>query len=113
MNRNSGTRPRGCCGSVPPALPQARSDRLAEIFRAAGDPTRLQMLYMLQEASDPICVCDFTAAFGVSQPTVSHHLGKLKAAGLVQAQRHGVWTYYTLPSDPPPEVRALLDSLRS
>jgi ArsR family transcriptional regulator len=98
---------------VPPALPQARSDRLAEIFRAAGDPTRLQMLYMLQEASDPICVCDFTQAFGVRQPTVSHHLAKLRDAGLVEAEHHGIWTYYTLGPGLPPEVRALLEGVRA
>jgi len=113
MSTEYGARVRGCCGPVPPALPQERAERLADLFKAAGDPTRLQMLHMLQEAPDPICVCDFTAAFGVSQPTVSHHLGKLKAAGLVEARRHGVWTYYTLPPALPVEVRALLDTLRA
>ncbi len=32
----------------------------------------------------------------VSQPTVSHHLGLLKAAGLVKVRRQGKQVYYTL-----------------
>lgn len=113
MSTDSATRTRGCCGPVPLALPQERAEWLAGLFRAAADPTRLQMLHMLQEAADPICVCDFTRAFGVSQPTVSHHLGRLRDAGLVRARRQGIWTYYSLPEDVPAEVRALFDALRS
>ena len=113
MSTEPKARTRGCCGPTPPALPQDRAERLADLFKAAGDPTRLQMLHMLQASADPICVCDFTQAFGVSQPTVSHHLGKLRDAGLVTAERHGIWPYYSLRRDLPAEVRSLLETLRS
>jgi ArsR family transcriptional regulator len=43
-----------------------------------------------------VCVCDFTAAFGLSQPTVSHHLRILRDAGLVESERRGTWAYYRL-----------------
>ena len=106
-------RRRGCCDPVPPALPQDRAERLGAVFKAVGDATRVQMLHMLLEADDAICVCDFTQAFGVSQPTVSHHLAKLRDAGLVDAQHRGIWTYYALRRDLPQEVRVMLETLRA
>jgi ArsR family transcriptional regulator len=53
-------------------------------------------------------VCDFTAAFGLSQPTVSHHLARLKAAGLVSGSRRGVWTFWQLRQDLTEGARAAL-----
>jgi ArsR family transcriptional regulator, arsenate/arsenite/antimonite-responsive transcriptional repressor len=82
-------------------LPTKSADQLAGIYRALADPTRVQMLHMLRAASEPVCVCDFTAAFDLGQPTVSHHLAKLKAAGLVESFKRGVWAFYTLRADMP------------
>ena len=39
------------------------------------------------------CVCDI-GDVGVSQPTVSHHLRKLREAGLLESERRGTWVYY-------------------
>ena len=39
------------------------------------------------------CVCDIQDV-GVSQPTVSHHLKKLREAGLLTSERRGSWVYY-------------------
>ncbi|HTD78643.1 MAG TPA: metalloregulator ArsR/SmtB family transcription factor, partial [Chloroflexota bacterium] len=66
---------------------------------ALADPTRVQMVHMLKAASEPICVCDFTAAFDLGQPTVSHHLARLKEAGLVASFKRGVWSFYALRHD--------------
>jgi ArsR family transcriptional regulator len=44
-------------------------------------------------------VCDLTAAFELSQPTISHHLRILREAGLVEAERRGTWAYYRLAPD--------------
>src|SRR5713101_8230732 len=93
------TRTRGCCVAVAPPLPDARADELAALFRALADPTRVQMVHMLKAASEPICVCDFTAAFDLGQPTVSHHLARLKEAGLVTSFKRGVWSFYALRDD--------------
>jgi ArsR family transcriptional regulator len=32
--------------------------------------------------------------FDISQSTLSHHLGKLRAAGVVDSERRGLWAYY-------------------
>lgn len=65
------------------------------LLRGAADPTRLAILRQLA-AGDEICACDFNACCEVAQPTVSHHLGVLRQAGWVSAERRGLWVYYRL-----------------
>ena len=101
-------RTRGCCIPVAPPLPNARADELAALFKALADPTRVQMLHMLKAAGEPICVCDFTAAFDLGQPTISHHVAKLKDAGLVASFKRGVWSFYSLRADLSQPARAAL-----
>jgi ArsR family transcriptional regulator len=98
-------RVRGCCVTLAPPLPDETAEGVAEVFKALADPTRVQMIHMLKAASEPVCVCDFTAAFDLGQPTVSHHLAKLKAAGLVDSFKRGVWAFYRLRDDIPPAAR--------
>lgn len=95
--------------AVAPLLPDPEAAHLAELFRCLADPTRVQMLHLLKAAAEPICVCDFTAAFDLGQPTVSHHLARLKQAGLVTSFRRGVWSFYELSPDLPEPTRAALD----
>jgi ArsR family transcriptional regulator len=104
-------RVRGCCIELAPALPDKAANHLAELFKALADPTRVQMMHMLQSASEPVCVCDFTAAFDLGQPTVSHHLAKLKAAGLVDSFKRGVWAFYRLRDDLDPAARKALAAI--
>lgn len=73
-------------------------DRLAEVMRAMSDPLRLRILGLLQPGE--LCVGELVAALHVSQPTVSQHLARLKAARLVRNRRRGQWTFYELASDP-------------
>ncbi len=86
-----------CC---PPAHADD-TDRTAEaaLFKALGDPHRLTILATLARAADEVCVCDFTAALPLNQPTVSHHLKILRDAGLTVAERRGTWVYYRLAPD--------------
>jgi ArsR family transcriptional regulator len=101
------TRVKGCCQELADPLPARVVDDAAAVLRALADPTRLQMLAMLAKTSEPICVCDFTAAFDLGQPTVSHHLGKLRDAGLVTSARQGIWAFYALA----PRLPALADAV--
>jgi ArsR family transcriptional regulator len=85
--------PQLCCGpDVPPMRPGA-AEQLASRFRALADPTRVAIVNRLAQAAET-CVCDLTAAFDLSQPTISHHLKVLREAGLVEASRRGTWAYY-------------------
>src|ERR1700681_4850357 len=86
-----------CC---PPAAVDL-TDRVADagLFKALGDPHRLAMLAALARADDEVCVCDFTRARPLEQPTVSHHLRILREAALVTCERRGTWVYYRLAGD--------------
>jgi ArsR family transcriptional regulator, arsenate/arsenite/antimonite-responsive transcriptional repressor len=108
LDGSSISRTKGCCVPVAPPLPVEREAELATLFKALADPTRIQMLHMLKAASEPICVCDFTAAFELGQPTISHHIARLKDAGLVASFKRGVWTFYTLRDDLSDSTRAAL-----
>ncbi|MBI2842861.1 MAG: helix-turn-helix transcriptional regulator, partial [Armatimonadetes bacterium] len=66
-----------------------------QVFKALGDPTRLQIVMMLAEGGD-VCVCRIVDEFGMNQPAVSHHMGKLKQAGLLHSRRDGQWIHYSL-----------------
>ncbi len=105
-------RERGVCCALEPELPAERAGELAAVLRALADPTRLQIVLALREATEPACVCDFTATFGLTQGTISHHIGKLRDAGLVEATRRGIWTYYRLTPHLPAHIRRLVDALR-
>ena len=103
---------RGCCQPIPAARLQKRvAETTAAIFKALADPTRVEMVHFLKAADAPICVCDFTSVFGLAQPTVSHHLSKLRDAGIVRAERRGVWAFYSLRDDMPAEARAALAAI--
>ena len=100
-------RPRGV--AVQPALQirNERAENLIELLKAAADPTRLQMLAILRNSAGPVCICDLTALFGLSQPTISHHMARLRRARLAVSSKRGVWSYYSLP----PGVASTVDSL--
>jgi DNA-binding transcriptional ArsR family regulator len=86
----------GCCPALRvAALEESQAAELAAMFKALGDPVRLRLLSLI--ASHPggeACVCEISATFDVSQPTISHHLKLLRAAGLLDCERRGTWVYY-------------------
>ena len=71
--------------------------RLAETFKALGDPTRVRIVSLLVEAE--LCVCDVAAALGMSQSAVSHQLRTLRDLRLVRWRREGRQIFYTLDDD--------------
>jgi len=95
-----------CC---PPAQVD-RADRTedAALFKALADPHRLTIVATLARADDDVCVCDFTSALPLNQPTVSHHLKILRDAGLVVSERRGTWVYYRLAPDAGERLRGAL-----
>ncbi len=85
---------------------------LSESFRVLGDPTRLRILKLVGEA--PLNVSELVSLVGVAQPSVSHHLAKLKGLELIREERQSGYTYYSLavaPTDPRwPLIRMTRDS---
>lgn len=76
------------------ATSTASLSRLARVFHALSDETRLCVVAMLRDGER--CVCDLTAALDAGQSRLSFHLRTLKDAGLVQDRREGRWVYYSL-----------------
>lgn len=70
-----------------------QAERVAGLMKALSDPVRLRLMSMIAAANEA-CVCDLTAPFSVSQPTISHHLKVLRDAGLVSSERRGTWVWY-------------------
>ena len=104
-----------CC--APPLrgngpLPRGNRARLVAALRALADPTRLEVFRMIATRTEPVCVCEITARFDVSQPTVSYHLRILRRARLVDATRRGVWAYYAARPEGLEALRSFLGSLR-
>ncbi|MGV4891433.1 ArsR/SmtB family transcription factor [Streptomyces viridosporus] len=75
-------------------LSAADSEKIAMIFKALSDPVRLRLFSKIAaQPAGEACVCDIQDV-GVSQPTVSHHLRKLREAGLLESERRASWVYY-------------------
>jgi len=66
-------------------------------FRAFGEPSRLRILRLL--TSKPLTVNDIVKQVGLSQSTVSRHLGVLREAGILTDRREGQYVYYSLNKD--------------
>lgn len=71
------------------------SDKMVQIAKALADPTRLGMVQRLREQGS--CTCgEMVGGCELAQPTVSHHLKILQAAGLVRVEKEGQYHRLTL-----------------
>jgi ArsR family transcriptional regulator, arsenate/arsenite/antimonite-responsive transcriptional repressor len=79
------------------ALELADADRLATLFKAVADPTRLRLLSLVTaRQAKEACVCELVEPVGLSQGTVSHHLKILVEAGILTREQRGKWAYYAV-----------------
>ena len=84
-----------CCEPVVyPDVERAHATRMATVAKALGDPIRLQLIDVLRKHAGKVCVYELIPLFDVSQSTLSHHLKKLRDAGIVDSERRGLWAYY-------------------
>ena len=101
-------RTRGVCCDLEVEIDKVKLGETVELLKALADPTRLSMVTTLRRQAAPVCVCDLVAAFGLTQPTISHHMAVLKRAGLVESVKNGIWIYYRLREDLSPAVSRAL-----
>lgn len=78
------------------------ANRLAEVFKALGDPTRLRIISLLLEHE--VCVHSLELTLGMTQSAISHQLRFLRQLNLVRYRKEGRHVYYSLDDD---HVRAL------
>jgi ArsR family transcriptional regulator len=89
--------------TISPTLTQEVSQMEAELCSAFSDPTRILILYALDE--QPRSVTELTVELNLAQPTTSRHLKVLRDRGLVVAERQGTTMLYKLAD------RRLIDAL--
>ena len=81
------------------------------MLKALADPARLRLLSLIaSHEGGEACVCDLQDALDLSQPTISHHLKVLHAAGLLGREKRGVWVYYRVESRVLSDLGALVAS---
>ncbi|MHC4216489.1 MAG: ArsR/SmtB family transcription factor [Planctomycetota bacterium] len=93
-------------------------EKLADIFKALSDPTRLKLVRLLNDCKPGVCeggaLCVNALAnrLGVTQSAVSQHLRVLRQVGLVNGARRGSFMHYSLDPDGLKKYRtALRDTL--
>lgn len=86
--------------------------KLAKIFKALGDETRLRLINLLLRSDKDVCVCEMVDALELPQYQISKHLTILKNAGILQASRKGTWVYYRLDDEASSFWRDFLKVLR-
>ncbi len=85
------------------------SQETAALFKALADENRVLILRIL--AGGEQCACVLLENLNISQPTLSHHMKLLAAAGLVRGRKDGKWTHYSLCREGLLAARDYLDSV--
>lgn len=102
-----------CCATAPllnEPLSEHAATEMAKKLKALADPVRLRLFSAIaSHAGGEACVCDVSDGIDVSQPTVSHHLKVLRAAGLLTSERRASWVYYAVVPEALRDIAALLD----
>jgi ArsR family transcriptional regulator, arsenate/arsenite/antimonite-responsive transcriptional repressor len=89
-----------CCEPVVhPDTSRDEAERLAAVAKALSDPIRVQLVDVLRKHAGKVCVCELLPLFDVSQPTLSHHLKKLRDADIVDSEKVGLWAFYYVKPD--------------
>lgn len=104
--------PDEACGPVVTSVPLAVDEAaaLASVLSALADPVRLRLLSVVA-AQGEVCSCHLQEPLGKSQPTISHHTRVLAEAGLIEGDRRGKWTWWSIVPDRLASVRAALGAL--
>ena len=109
LRTTEATGPACCPSSLIEPIDQAAAVAMARLFKAVANPARLRLLSILRSnVGHEACVCDLTELLGLSQATVSHHLKVLADAGIVQCEKRGYWTWYSLIPSRLAELAAVL-----
>ena len=105
-----GLSPISSCGPLAaPTLSDEEAQSTAALFKALGDPARVRIVNLLASRGRAVCACEFEPALGLSQPTTSHHLKRLTAAGLVDREQRGKWAYFSLNPEAARRLAGLVD----
>jgi ArsR family transcriptional regulator len=85
-----------CCAPVAAGvLDDGAALEIALRLKALADPVRVKLVSLLFGSADKEeCSGDLATAVGLTESTVSHHLARLRRAGLVESERRGMNVYH-------------------
>ena len=99
--------PAGSSASEP--LTRSAAEALAKTLRLVADPTRLQLLSMINGSpGQEVTVGELTQHLGLRQPTISHHLRLMYEDGLLDRDQRGRQVWYSIAEDRRDAVADLL-----
>ena len=79
------------------AFDEDAAEDMAVILKTLADPVRLRLVSIIGTApSGEACACDLPGLVDRSQPTVSHHLGQLVKAGILEREQRGKWAWFRI-----------------
>lgn len=81
-------------GTLEAALGTARVDAELDVLTALGNRTRYTLVRVLVAAGEELCVCELNAVVDVTESGLSHALGRLVEAGLLEGRKDGRWKKY-------------------
>lgn len=96
-----------CCTPIASGLSGREADDLAGMLKVLANPARIRIVSLLASTGE-VCVCELTEPLDLGQPTVSHHMAKLREAGFVESERRGKWVYHRLVPERLEQVRQAL-----
>ncbi len=79
------------------------------VLKALADERRLAIVNML--ADGELCICELASGLDASDALVSHHVKKLREAGLVRTRRVGQWLHCSLDADAFALIASEVDTL--
>jgi len=71
---------------------------LSKVLELAANNVRLKILYLLEEENE-LCPCDISDILGMSIPSISQHLRKLKDGNIIESRREAQTIFYSLRED--------------
>lgn len=86
--------PQNICLARAELIAEDVAQKMAEVFKILGDPTRIKILQTLSRRE--LCVCDLAAVLQMGQSAISHQLRLLRGARLVKYRREGKMAWYSL-----------------
>ncbi len=88
---------------------QDEAEQAAKLFKALSDPVRIRLLSMVRYSpGGEACFCDLAEEFDMPQPSLSHHLRVLVTAGILERERRGTWSWYSILPEPLQTLETLL-----
>ena len=81
----------------------------SDVLKALSDQNRLRIVELLRNGE--LCACRLLEEMNFTQPTLSHHMGILIKAGIVNGRKDGKWVYYSMNKETLEKVTDYLHSI--